>query len=173
VLRHALLAITLIACVLLAIAEFSHLNHIQILTVRRHGLRVGPHHGYALLIIAVAAALMAAGAWRGSRPAAFAVAALGIAALLIVILVDLPDVDATGLFGRDYEQAKAVADIGYRLELVGSILLLFAGGLTSVLGPTAGISGPDGRRWPGRRRGDSAPARPPAEDAASGEQTAR
>jgi hypothetical protein len=132
VLRHLLLGLTLVACVLLAIAEFSHLNHIQILTVRRHGLRVGPHHGYALLIIALAAAVMAAGARRGSRPAAIALGVLGVAALLIVLLVDLPDVDATGLYGRNYERARAVADSGYRFELVGSVLLLFAGVLTAV-----------------------------------------
>ena len=56
---------------------------------------------------------MAFGAWRGSRPAAFAVAVLGLAALLIVLLVDLPDVDATGLYGRDYEQAEASAATGF------------------------------------------------------------
>jgi hypothetical protein len=105
--------------------------------VTKPGVGVGSHHGYALLIIAVVAALMALGAWRGSRPAAIAVAALGIAALLIVLLVDAPDVDATGLYGRDYEQARAAADTGFRLETVGAILLLFSGVVTSVLGQFA------------------------------------
>ena len=133
-LRHLLLALTLAACVLLGVAEFTDLNHIQILTVTRKGNGVGSHHGYALLIIGVFAAVMAVGAWRGSRPAALAVAALGVAALLIVLIVDAPDVDATGLYGRDYEQARAVADTGFRLETIGSILLLFAGVITAVLG---------------------------------------
>jgi hypothetical protein len=173
VLRHVLLVLTLVACVLLAVAEFTDLNHIVIVTVTKPGVGVGGHHGYALLIIAVVAAVMALGAWRGSRPAAIAVAALGIAALLIVLLVDAPDVDATGLYGRNYEQARAVADTGFRLETVGAILLLFSGVVTSVLGPTAGVSDPDGRRQQGRRRRVSAPARPSPEDAAGGEQTAR
>jgi hypothetical protein len=133
-LRHALLGLTLVSCLLLAIAEFADLNKIQILTVSRHGVGVGGHHGYALLIIAVVAAVMAVGAHRSSRPAALAVAVLGAAALLIVLIVDLPDVDATGLYGRNYEQAKSVADTGFRLETVGAILLLFSGVVTTVLG---------------------------------------
>jgi hypothetical protein len=137
VLRHLLLALALAACLVLGVAEFTDLNHIEILTVTRAGNGVGSHHGYALLIIGVVAAVMAVGAWRGSRPAAFAVAALGLAALLIVLIVDAPDVDATGLYGRNYEQARAVADTGFRLETIGAILLLFAGVITSVLGQTA------------------------------------
>jgi hypothetical protein len=149
VLRHGLLALTLIACLLLVIAEFGDLNHIQILTVTRHGVSVGSHHGYALLIIAVVAAVMAFGAWRGSRPAGLAVAVLGLVALLIVLLVDLPDVDATGLFGRDYEQAVAKASTGFRLEAAGAVLLLFAGVATaaarSVLARSRVEAAPEGR----------------------------
>lgn len=133
-LRHGLLALALIACLLLAVAEFTYLNQIQILTVTRHGVKTGGHNGYSLLIIGVVGALMAVGAWRGSRPAAFAMAALGLAALLIVLLVDAPDVKATGLYGRDFEQARASASVGFRLETIGAILLLFAGVLTSVVG---------------------------------------
>jgi len=133
VLRHGLLALTLVACLLLAVAEFTDLNTIRIVTVEREGVGTGSHHGYALLIIAVFAAIMAVGAWRGSRPAAIAVAALGLAALLVVLIVDAPDVEATGLYGRNYEQARAVAAIGFKLETAGSILLLFAGVVTSVL----------------------------------------
>ena len=133
-LRHLLLALTLVACALLAVAEFMDLNHIEILTVTRQGVGVGSHHGYALLIIAVFAAGMAIGAWRGARPAALAVAALGAAALIIVLVVDAPDVDATGLYGRNYEQAKAVADSGFRIESIGAVLLLFAGVATAALG---------------------------------------
>jgi hypothetical protein len=133
VLRHALLALALVACLLLGVAEFMDLNHIEIVTVTRDGVGVGSHHGYALLIIAVVGAAMAVGAWRGARPAALAVAVLGVAALVIVLVVDAPDVDATGLYGRNYEQARAVADTGFRLESVGAVLLLLSGVLSSVL----------------------------------------
>jgi len=136
VLRSALLAAALLACLLLAIAEFTDLNEIRIITVTEEGVGVGSHHGYALLIIALASAVMALGAHRGSRPAAFALAALGVAALIVVLAVDLPDVDATGLYGRDYEQAESQAAIGFYLETAGAILLLVAGVLTAVLGPS-------------------------------------
>ena len=77
----------------------------------------------------MASAPAAARARRRSRSPSSA-----LAALLIVLLVDAPDVDATGLYGRDYEQAKSVADTGFRLETIGAILLLFSGVITSVLG---------------------------------------
>ena len=136
-LRNLLFALALAACVLLAVAEFTDLNEIRIVTVTEEGVGVGPHHGYALLIIAVAAAVMAYGAYRGSRPAGVALAALGAAALIVVLVVDLPDVDATGLYGRDYEQAESQAAIGFYLETAGAILLLVAGVLTAVLAPAA------------------------------------
>ena len=139
-LRPALLALALVACVLLAVAEFLDLNSIRIITVTEEGISVGSNHSYALLVIAVAAAVMAYGAFRGSRPAGVALAVLGIAALAIVLLVDLPEVDEEGLYGRDYERAEAQAESGFYVETAGAILLLFTGVLTAVLGrgrPTA------------------------------------
>jgi hypothetical protein len=133
VLRPALLASALVACVLLVIAEFSQLNEIQILTVTEKGVGVGENHNYALAIIAVAAAVMAFGAFRGARPAAFALAALGVAALLVVLIVDVPEVGREGLFGRDYEGAKAVKATGFYLETAGAVLLLATGVLTAAL----------------------------------------
>ena len=141
-LRVALLALTVVACVLLIVAEFTDLNEIRIVTVTREGVGVGGHHGYALLIIALAALVMGYGAFRGSRPAGIALAVLGAAALLVVLLVDLPDVDATGLYGRDYEQAESQAAIGFYLETAGAILLLVAGVLTAVLGRQAPAPAP-------------------------------
>ena len=92
---------------LLVIAEFSDLNEIRILTVTAKGVGVGGNHGYALLIIALVArgdGLRRLAAARG-RPASPSPRSAS-AALLVVLLVDLPDVDATGLYGRDYEQAR-------------------------------------------------------------------
>lgn len=131
-LRPALFALALVACVLLVVAEFLDLNSIRIITVTEEGIGVGSNHGYALLIIAVAAAVMAFGAFRGSRPAGVALAILGIAALAIVLLVDLPEVDEEGLYGRDYERAEAQAESGFYVETAGAILLLFTGVLTAV-----------------------------------------
>lgn len=133
-LRLALLVLTLVACVLLVIAEFMPLNEIEILTVTEKGVKVGSNHGYALAIIAAASAVMALGAYRGARPAAFALAALGLAALLVVLIVDVPEVGREGLFGRDYEGAKAVKAIGFYFETAGAVLLLVAGVATAVFG---------------------------------------
>jgi hypothetical protein len=134
--RHGLLALALVACVLLAVAEFTDLYSIHVITVTVHSATVGSHHGYALLVIAIVAALMAAGATLGgSRPAALALVALAIAALVIALAVDLPVVDDTGLYGRDFEQARAQAEIGFKLETAGAVLLLVAGVATLVLGP--------------------------------------
>lgn len=131
--RLVLFVLTLVACVLLIVAEFSQLNEIQILTVTEKGVQVGENHNYALAIIAVAAAVMAFGAFRGARPAAFALAALGLAALLVVLIVDVPEVGREGLFGRDYEGAKAVKATGFYLETAGAILLLASGVFTAAL----------------------------------------
>jgi len=132
--RPALFALAVVACVLLVIAEFSQLNEIRILTVTEKGVKVGSNHNYALLIIAIASLVMAFGAFRGARPAAFALAALGVAALLVVLLADLPEVGREGIYGRDYEGAKAQAVIGFYLETAGAIALLAAGVLTAAFG---------------------------------------
>ncbi len=150
--RHALLAITLAACVLLGVAELSDLNAIQIITVTRPGTSVGAHHGYALAIIAVAAALMAIAVHlTGRLPAALAIVVLGAAALVIVLAVDAPDVHEAGLYRLTYERARAVAEIGFKLEAAGAVLLLFAGISTLVLTP---------RRARPPRAGSPAPAHP-------------
>src|SRR3954453_10586205 len=100
--RHGPLALALLGCLLLAVAEFTDLYSIHVITVTVKSATVGSHHGYALLIIALAAAAMAVGATRGgSRPAAVALLVLAVAALVIALAVDLPVVDETGLYGRD------------------------------------------------------------------------
>src|SRR3954451_20221715 len=99
--RHGPLALALVACLLLAVAEFTDLYSIRIITVTRDTGSVGSHHGYALLVLALVAAAMAVGATRGgSRPAAYALLVLAVVALVIVLAVDLPAVDETGIYGR-------------------------------------------------------------------------
>jgi hypothetical protein len=120
--------VAVVACVLLVIAEFSDLNTVHIGTTVRAGQEVGDNHSHALLILALVAGAMAFGAWSArSRPAAFAVAALGAVAVLIVVAVDGPDTDAKGTFAQNYADVTASAATGFRLELVGAVLLLFAG----------------------------------------------
>lgn len=133
--RHALLALALLACALLAVAEFTDLYSVRVITVTVKTGTVGSHHGFALLIVAVGAALLAFAAHRsGSRAAAAGLLALGAVALLVVLTIDLPVIDETGIYGRDFERATARAEIGFRLESAGAVLLLLAGMATLVLG---------------------------------------
>jgi hypothetical protein len=118
------------AIVLLVVAELTTLREIKAVTVVPEGglTKGGDHHGYALGVIAVAAAVMGFGAIRGgSRPAALAIAVLGAVALAIVLLIDLPALDDTGLIGRNYDLAEAHPATGFWLELAGAALLLVSG----------------------------------------------
>src|SRR3954454_20710423 len=143
--RHGPLALALLACLLLAVAEFTHLYSIHVITVTVKSGTVGAHHGYALLIVAVAAAAMAfAATTGGSRPAALALLALAVVALVVALAIDLPVVDDTGLYGRDFEQARAQAEIGFKLATAGAIVLLGGAVLMLVSGPTRRpIASPD------------------------------
>jgi hypothetical protein len=116
--------------VALIAAELSTLREIKAVTVVPEGglTKGGAHHGYALAVIAVAAAVMGVGAIRGgSRPAAAAVAVLGLVALAIVLLIDYPSLDDTGIIGRTYDLAEASPSTGFWLELGGSLALLASG----------------------------------------------
>jgi hypothetical protein len=86
-------------------------------------------HGPALLLIAVFALLMVAGALRGARPAMIALVLLGLAALLIAVVGDVPDLNKTGFIGEVYEDAAAGPKAGFYLETLGAVLLLAGGGL--------------------------------------------
>jgi cytochrome bd-type quinol oxidase subunit 1 len=136
--RDGPLALALVACLLLIVAEFTTLYQVRIITVVKDVSTVGAHHGYALLVLAVAAAAMAYAATRGrSRPAALALLAIAVVALVIVAAVDLPVVDEEGTYGRDYEQARAQAATGFYLETAGAALLLFSAVTVLVLPPPA------------------------------------
>jgi hypothetical protein len=136
------LALLLISALCLIVAEFLTLREIKAVTAVPAGgiTKAGAHHGYALALIGVAALPMAVGAVRGgSRPAAVAVTALGAVALLIVLVVDLPSLDDTGIIGRTYDLAKAHPGAGFWLELIGGVGLL--GGGLAVLRRTTATAG--------------------------------
>ena len=95
-------------------------------------------NGGSFLLLAALAALMAVGAGiGGSRPAAWALLAVGVLVLGWSLLVDLPVTDETGALGRDFEGATASAGTGLTLELVAGALLVGAG-LARLLGPAGG-----------------------------------
>lgn len=125
--RYGLLVVLLAGALLLTVAEFMTLYEIRAITaVPEGGTRsVGGHHAYALLIVGVVLVPMALGAVRGgSRPAAIAVLVLALLAAGIVALVDLPDLNETGLIGRTYDEAQARPRAGFFVESLGATLVL-------------------------------------------------
>ncbi|MTD44326.1 hypothetical protein GKE82_08455 [Conexibacter sp. W3-3-2] len=104
-------------------------------------------HSVALLLLGALAGVLHLGAVRGARPATLAVAACGVAVLLIAVLGDAPDLDQAGRVAELYEDTSAQAGIGFFLETLGGALLAVAGvGLLLLGGGQAAIAG---RRSPG------------------------
>jgi hypothetical protein len=133
--RAGLLAGALAASALLLAAERSTLFSLHV-AGRRAALETvsaGRHDGFALVPIALLAAVLAIGVCRaGSRPALLALGLLGAVAIAIALLADLPDARASGLVGSASASRPAAATPGpaLYLETAGAALLI----LTSVCG---------------------------------------
>jgi hypothetical protein len=130
--RDGLLGVGAGGVALLVAATFTTVVGIRVGTTSRLAdldtrLSGWDRHGAALLVLALLAAVMLAGARRGSRPAAVAVAATGVAVLGIALVGDAPDVHDTGLVGSLYEDAAASPGAGFVCEVVAGALLLGAG----------------------------------------------
>jgi hypothetical protein len=145
-LRRLAAALAIAAVALLVAAEFSTVFEVTVgsLDVVRRDATGGENHGYALLVIALFALAMTGLGLRGSaRAAGVALVALGAAALVVALAVDLPDTRGSGRLPEAlaYEDARARAGAGLGLEIAGGALLVVAGGLLA-----AGSVGPAGRR---------------------------
>jgi hypothetical protein len=131
--RWALAAIGVVGAALLIISEFSTVTQVKAITVvLPNSSRTGfDENSGAMLVLGLLSLPMLYGAARaGSRPAMFAVCIVGVIALIIALVHDLPDVTKVGtIFRERYEDAKAEAQIGFTLEWVGAILLILSGGL--------------------------------------------
>ena len=138
--RAAVVGGALVAALFLLVAEFLPLFEVR--TSARNGVVTtvgsGSHHSYALVPIALLAAVLAL-AWRRSPAhlAVFAMAVLGVAALVIALGRDLPDAQSNGIerSAGTYVTAAASPRAGLYLETAGALVLLItsAGGL--LLGP--------------------------------------
>jgi hypothetical protein len=133
-LRLGLAATAFAGVICLLLATFSTIIEIRVGTTTKvpgHDTHLSgwDRHGPALVLIALFAAVMVAGALRGARPAMIALAVLGLVALLIAVVGDVPDLDKTGFIGEVYEDAAAGPKLGFYLETLGAVLLLAAGGL--------------------------------------------
>ena len=123
-----LLALGVAGGLLLIAADFSTLVQIKVITVVKERLTGHDQHSWAMAILGVAALPMAWGAARRqARPAMLGLALIGVVALLIALIGDLPDTRETGVIGQRYEEAAAQAGAGFYLETGGALALLVAG----------------------------------------------
>jgi hypothetical protein len=150
-LRSVVLGGALLGALLLVIAEFTTLFTVQSGTgavVKSVG--TGSHDSYALIPIAVLAIGLAWGAvTTGSRWALAAVGALGVVALLIALIGDLPDAQASGTVGSalsGFHPATDNPSAGLYMETFGAIVLVIAAGCGLLLsGGEGAASRTDGR----------------------------
>jgi hypothetical protein len=136
--RYAPLVPLVAGALLLILAEFLTVREIRAVTVVPPGGTAtgGDLHSYALGIIGLAMLPMAFGAVvRGARPAAVALIVLAVAACVIVVFVDRPVLDDTGLIGRTYDLAEARPATGFYLESLGAVLALVGAVATYALLP--------------------------------------
>ena len=94
-------------------------------------------HYYSLLVLAGFALIaLVVAVLTGSKPAATAVAVCGAGALLIFLLIDLPDAGKVGTISDvNLTQAKAEPATGFWLELIGALVLAICGGALATLDP--------------------------------------
>jgi hypothetical protein len=137
-LRAVAAALAVAGIALLVAAEFSAVVRVVVGSLETEKRSVVGHanHGYALLVVAIAAAPLLFVALRGARAAAAALVALGAATLVIALAIDLPDTHASGRLPESvvFEDAHAKAGPGLALEVAGGVALLLAGGLLVALG---------------------------------------
>ncbi len=154
--RGAILFGGLLGALLLVVAEFTTL-----FTIRTSAgappiptVGTGSHHTYALVPIAALVIVLSIAVYTAvSRPALLAIGVLSVIALLIALLGDLPDAQATGLIGggaQHYVAASASPSAGLYMETLGGVVLL----ITSVCGFL--LLGPPPRR-PSHARRDPKP----------------
>jgi hypothetical protein len=145
--RYGPLVPLLAGALLLIVAEFVTVREIRAVTVVPPGgtSTGGSLHGYALGIVGLAMLPMSYGAvMRGARPAAVALVVLALVACGIVLFVDRPVLDDTGLIGRTYDLAEARPGTGFYLESLGAALALV--GAVAALTLTERVTPPARRR---------------------------
>jgi hypothetical protein len=148
ILPKVVIAAAALGALLLLVAEFTTLFEVRTsasaIPVRSVG--TGSHHAYALVPIALLAIWMTVTVMAlDSRPALLAIGVLGVIALLISLLGDLPDAHASGVIGTSathYVSASATPSAGFYMETLGAVLLVIA----SVCGFL--VLGPPPRRGP-------------------------
>lgn len=168
---------------MLAASQFTdifHLTEVGGSGEEREAVQASDQHGYATLILAGFALLMlvlglAAGSARAEGASLslaqigfVAVAVCGVAALLLFLIIDLPDVNQIGTIDDPRESfidGKAEPEAGFWLELVGSAVLAVCGVSLATMRPEpadADVGTPkeqDADEQPRERPGDGARSR--------------
>jgi len=117
----------------------------------------GDAHNWALFVLGLFAALLTFGAAVGrSKPAAFALAAVGVIVLLVALLLDRPDLDETRGLETNFADVEAVTGGGYQLEIIAGVLALVAAGLALLRERRASASDEKARRSRRRRSEEAA-----------------
>jgi hypothetical protein len=130
-----ILAGSLLAALLLLVAEFTTLYQVHVATslTAVRSVSGGSNHSYAMVPLALLAAALGIGVWRsGARPALLAIGVIGVVAALIALVGDLSDAQATGLAGSAatrYVNASSTPSAGLYMETLGAILLIATSGL--------------------------------------------
>jgi hypothetical protein len=143
--RNAVLAVGLLGAALLLVAEFTPLLHVHASGRAHlaHTVITGSHHAYALLPVGVLAAALAFTSWRsGSRFALLAIGLLGLLAIGIALLGDLPDAHAVGLIGTPasgLSTATSSPAIGLFIETGGGAVLLLSAAAGMLLEPVPDV----------------------------------
>ena len=132
--RTVLAALGALGALLLVISTFLPLYKIGTEMATLDSFTGLEHHSIAMLLLGLAAVPMLLGTLRGAKPAMFALAALGILALVIAVTVDLPAALDEGLVAETYEGASAEPAAGFFVETAAGVLLLLAGGMALLLG---------------------------------------
>ncbi len=142
----------LLGALLLLVAEFTTLYEIRTSAGSSPitSIATGSHHTHALVPIAILAIILSFAVWSAiSRPALLSLGILAVLTLLIALLGDLPDAQASGLLSggaQHYVAANSTPSAGLYMETLGGVVLL----ITSVCGFL--LLGPP----PRSRRGSSA-----------------
>jgi hypothetical protein len=157
----------LAGAVLAVVATFTKVIEIKVLTVPTFAHEGWDRYGPALLLLAVFALLMLAGAWRGARPAMAGLSVAGLAILAIAIVVDVPHLDDKGVWPSAdlYEDAVAGAGPGFYFETAAGMLMLLSGALMLLLAPRRSAEPPNVRNP--TARGGKTDVRPAEEEVAA------
>ena len=139
----------LLAALLLIAAEFMTLYQVHLANRGSpiQSVAAGSHNSYAMIPVGLLAGALAIAAWQtASRAALVAIGLLGVVALLIALVGDLPDAHAVGLADNNRVGASTTPNAGLYVETFGAILLIATSGLGLAL---LGLPGETTR--PGRK----------------------